>query len=65
MSKAKIAVARKWRTRLERMWTDRYSFHHLHPLVEADKRTLEEIARDTLKLLNDVEREFFGFTPTS
>jgi len=36
-------------------------FHHLRPSAESDQRRLEETARNTLKLLNDLEREFFGF----
>jgi hypothetical protein len=43
------------------MWTERYSFRHLRPSVEADYLKLEERARNTLNLLNDLEREFFGF----
>ena len=44
------------------MWADRHSFHHLRPSVESDQQKLEETARNALKLLNDLEREFFGFT---
>jgi len=44
------------------MWAERHSFHHLRPSVESDHLKLEETARNTLKLLNDLEREFFGFT---
>ena len=43
------------------MWADRHSFHHLRPSVESDHLKLEETARNTLKLLNDLEQEFFGF----
>jgi hypothetical protein len=44
------------------MWSDRHSFHHLRPSVESDQQKLEATARNTLKLLNDLEQEFFGFT---
>jgi hypothetical protein len=55
-------ISDEWKARLDRMWADRNSFHHLRPSVEADHRKLEEMARTTLKLLNDLEQEFFGFT---
>lgn len=55
-------ISDEWKARLDRMWADRNSFHHLRPSVEADHRKLEEMARATLKLLNDLEQEFFGFT---
>jgi hypothetical protein len=43
------------------MWADRHSFHHLRPSIEADQQKLETIARNALLLLNELEREFFGF----
>jgi hypothetical protein len=55
-------ISDDWKTKLERMWTERHSFHHLRPSLEKDRRKLEETARNTLKLLNDLDREFFGFT---
>lgn len=55
-------ISDEWKDRLDRMWADRNSFHHLRPSVEADHRKLEEMARTTLKLLNELEQEFFGFT---
>jgi hypothetical protein len=61
LHKKKI-ISDECKTKLERMWTERHSFHHLRPSVECDKRRLEETARNTLKLLNDLEREFYGFT---
>lgn len=55
-------IGDQWKTKLDQMWHERHSFHHLRPSVEADQRKLEEVARNTLTLLNDVEREFFSFT---
>jgi hypothetical protein len=52
----------EWKTKLDRMWAERHSFHHLRPSVESDQQKLIETARNTLKLLNDLEREFFGFS---
>ena len=52
----------EWKTKLDQMWTDRHSFHHLRPSVESDQQKLEATARNTLKLLNDLEQGFFGFT---
>lgn len=57
-----ISNSDEWKTKLYQMWAERHSFHHLSPSVECDQHKLEETARNTLKLLNDLEREFFGFT---
>ena len=54
-------ISDEWKTKLEQMWAERHSFHHLRPAVEADHQKLEATARNTLKLLNELEREFFGF----
>lgn len=55
-------ISDEWKTTLDRMWSERHSFHHLRPSVKSDQKQLEETARNTLKLLNDLEQEFFGFT---
>lgn len=60
LHKKKI-ISDEWKTKLNEMWADRHSFHHLRPSVEADHMKLEETARNTLNLLNDLEQEFFGF----
>jgi hypothetical protein len=53
-------IADEWKTKLDQMWADRHSFHYLRPSVEGDQRKLEEMARNLLKLLDDLERESFG-----
>lgn len=55
-------ISDEWKTKLDQMWAERHSFHHLRPSVECDPQKLEEMARNTLNLLNDLERDFFGFT---
>ncbi|MCB1782196.1 MAG: hypothetical protein H6953_18435 [Chromatiaceae bacterium] len=50
------------KTMLDTMWAERHSFHYLRPLAEYDQRKLEETAKNTLKLLNELEHEFFGFS---
>ena len=58
----KKCISDDWNTTLDRMWAERHSFHHLRPSADSDQQKLEETARNTLKLLSDLEREFFGFT---
>lgn len=58
----KKVISDEWREKLDQMWAERHSFHHLRPSVESDQRKLEETARNTLLMLNDLEQEFFGFT---
>lgn len=55
-------ISDEWKIKLDQMWAERHSFHHLRPSVEADQQNLEATARNTLTLLNDLEKEFFGFT---
>jgi hypothetical protein len=57
----KKVISDEWKEKLDQMWAERHSFHHLRPSVESDQRKLEETARNTLLLLNDLEQEFFGF----
>jgi hypothetical protein len=53
-------VSDEWKTKLDEMWAERNSFHHLRPLVESDQKKLEEKARNNLTLLNELEHAFFG-----
>ena len=45
---------------LEQMWADRHSFHHFRPSITSDQQKLEEAARKSLKLLQDLKEEFFS-----
>ena len=55
-------ISDDWKTTLDQMWAERHSFHHLRPSVESNQQKLEDKARNTLNLLNELEREFFGFS---
>ncbi len=55
-------VTDDWKDKLDQMWADRHTFHHLRPAVLTEQRKLEDLARNALKLLDQLEREFFGFT---
>lgn len=47
---------------IERLGEDRLTVPHLRPSVEPEKRRLEEVARTSVKLVNDLAGEFFGYT---
>jgi hypothetical protein len=53
-------IADDLKTKLDQIWADRQSFHYLRTLVECDQRKLKESASNLLKLLDHLEREFFG-----
>jgi hypothetical protein len=55
-------ISDEWKTKLDQMWTDRHTFHHLLPSVDSGQKDLEETARHALNLLNELERDFFGFS---
>ena len=55
-------ISDEWKTKLDQMWAERHSFHHLRPSVECDQQKLEEMAHNNLDLLNELEQAFFGFT---
>jgi len=55
-------ISDEWKTKLDQMWAERHSFHHLRPSIKCDQQKLEETARNTLTLLNTLEREFYGFS---
>jgi hypothetical protein len=58
----KKVISDKWKAKLEQMWANRHSFHDLRPSAKSDQQRIEEMARNLLMLLSDLEREFFGFT---
>lgn len=55
-------ISDEWKTNLDQIWADRQSYHHIEPSVESGHQRLEATARNTLRLLNDLRRRFFGFT---
>ncbi|KAA5538600.1 hypothetical protein FYK55_27320 [Roseiconus nitratireducens] len=57
----KNIINEEWKSRLEQLWADRNTFHHLRPSVESDLQKLEETALNSLRLLTELEQEFFGF----
>ena len=50
-------ISDEWKTKLDQMWVERYAFHHLRPSIECEQRNLEETARKSLTLLNELVRE--------
>lgn len=55
-------ISDEWKIKLDLMWVERNTFHHLSPSVEFANQKLEEMARYTIRMMNDLEQEFFGFT---
>ena len=47
---------------LLQIWDQRNNFHHLNPSVEQDLETLENLAREKVSLLQQVESEVFQYT---
>ena len=47
--------------KIERIWQDRDSFHHLDPHLEKDLRDLEQLAGEKLRLMSEVEQHFFAY----
>jgi hypothetical protein len=56
----KRLVSDEMKDRFDQIWGERSSFLHLNPTKECDEQKLEELAGNTLKLLNDLEQAFFG-----
>lgn len=50
-----------WKSRLDQMWKERHTYHHLRRSLEQDQRQLEETARSNLQLLRELEEEFYGY----
>jgi len=51
-------ISDEWRTKLDKIWAERHSFHQLRPSIESDQKKLEEQARNNLNLLNELEQAF-------
>jgi hypothetical protein len=47
---------------LLQVWDRRDDYHHLNHTIETDRNKLETLAREKMRLLNDVEAEIFQFT---
>lgn len=47
---------------LLQIWDKRNDYHHLNPMIETDRKKLETLAREKIRLLNDVEAKIFHFT---
>lgn len=47
--------------KIDSIWADRNDYHHLNPSIDRAGRSLEDIAREKLLLLCDVEKHFFAF----
>jgi len=54
-------ISDKTKESLFRIWEKRDDYHHLNPNVETDCRALEELAREKIRLLGEVESEVFRF----
>jgi hypothetical protein len=48
--------------KIDSIWTDRNDYHHLNPSIDRAGRSLEDIAREKLLLLREVEKHFFAFS---
>ena len=55
-------ISDKVKESLLKIWEKRNDYHHLNPNVETDRQTLEELAREKVRLLVEVEKEVFRFT---
>jgi hypothetical protein len=47
---------------LLQIWDRRHDYHHLNPTIETDRKKLETLAREKMRLLSDVEANIFHFT---
>ena len=45
------------------LWSGRDDYHHLKSNIEQDRQKLEELAETKAKLLMEIEKEIFGYTP--
>jgi hypothetical protein len=50
------------KTKIDLIWADRNDYHHLNPSIDKPGRSLEDIAREKVLLLCDVESHFFAFS---
>lgn len=56
------AISNELSGELLKIWNERDDYHHLNPNIETDRKKLEALARERVKLLNEVvEAEIFHF----
>ena len=61
----KKVISDDWKARLDHLSIELNSSHLICSEFQADRQKLENLARDMLMLLHDLEREFIGFTATA
>ena len=59
---ARKVISGKLKKSLLTIWEKRDDYHHLNPNIEGDRQALEELARERVRLLTEVESEVFRFT---
>jgi len=59
---ARNVISGKVKKSLLRIWVKRDDYHHLNPNIEGDRQALEELAREKVRFLAEVESEVFRFT---
>ena len=50
------------RKALLKVWENRDDYHHLNPNIEKDRKKLEELALEKVRILKEIEKEIFDFT---
>src|SRR5262249_54712150 len=55
-------IGEECKSRIDRLWAGRHAIPQLRPSVESDTNLLEETARTSLGLVNDLARECFGYS---
>lgn len=56
----KKVISDEWRKRLEKMWLERHAIHQKSPPEKSGPQPIKEAAENVIKLLHEMEREFFG-----
>ena len=55
-------ITKDLKTKFIEIWEQRNDYHHLNPQVEQDRQKLEQLAKDKLSRLKQIEEELFAYS---
>ena len=55
-------ITKDLKTKFIEIWQRRDDYHHLNPQVEQDRQKLEQLAKDKLSHLKQIEEELFAYS---
>lgn len=60
--KKRAQITEDLKVKFNKIWQQRNNYHHLNPQMEQDRQKLEQLAKDKLFRLKQIEEELFSYS---